>query len=95
MTVTLPSRAIFDRRLSAPLLRAYLRLLAMAWTQAGRAEPLVLTFAELRDLLGTAQHPAGHGTVYRYLRNLRAAGYLTWHTGRHHRYCLEFPGEGA
>ena len=77
---------IYDTRLSAPLLRSFLRLFAAAWMHDYRAtDPLDFEY-QLPGLLGLSA-----AQVYRHIQLLRSTGFQEWRTDGHQRYTFSFP----
>lgn len=76
---------LFDRALTAELLRSYTRLYACAWPSGYRSlGPLELE-GELAPLMGV-----GRSQAYLRLRQLRLARLLEWETDGQNRYTLHF-----
>ena len=77
---------IYDTRLSAPLLRSFLRLFAAAWMHDYRATDPLDFENQLPGLLGLSA-----AQVYRHIQLLRSTGFLEWRTDGHQRYTFSFP----
>ena len=77
---------IYDTRLSAPLLRSFLRLFAAAWMHDYRATDPLDFENQLPGLLGLSTSQA-----HRHLRQLRYAGFLDWRIDNDQCYVICFP----
>jgi hypothetical protein len=77
---------LYDNRLTAPLLRSFLRLFAVAWKHDFQhTDPLEFE-PHLTQILDLSPDHA-----HRHLQHLRSTGLLDWSTDDNRHYVVEFP----
>jgi len=77
---------LYDNRLTAPLLRSFLRLFAVAWKhdfQHTDPLPFEPQLTQILDLKPTQAHI--------HLRQLQCANLINWHTDGNQSYVIHFP----